>query len=229
MSGADTVLNNYRMYAGLLKRQYSYYLENTKPAEGQEKAFEAVRAFTYSFIDGESPAGLLLVGGVGSGKTFMVSSVVNNIIDTLEVSEREAESAEEKHLQKGYGFWYGRSKLPVLFVGVTDLLNQFRSYFNKPEDDISHHIMGILQSVELLILDDLGAEKSSDWVSEKLFEIIDYRYNQELPMLVTTNLVPEELKKQIGARNFDRLREMCALVAVTAESQRPTAMIGGDN
>ena len=81
------------------------------------------------------------------------------------------------------------------------------------------------KDVELLILDDMGAEKTSDWVCSVLFEIIDHRYNACLPLLVTTNCVPEELKKQIGARNFDRLREMCSLVSVTAKSQRPTAAV----
>lgn len=223
MSDIDIVLNNYRMYSGLRKRQYNYYIDRISPAEGQERAFEAVQSFTDTFIQGKNPTGLLLVGGVGSGKTFMVSSVANSIIDTIEVTESESENAEERPIPKGYSFWCARPDIPVNFISVTDLMNQFRSYFNKPEDDISHRIIGVLQSVKLLILDDMGAEKTSDWVNEKLFEIIDYRYNEELPMLVTTNLVPEELKKQIGARNFDRLREMCALVPVTAKSQRPTA------
>ena len=84
-----------------------------------------------------------------------------------------------------------------------------------------HH----LKTVELLVLDDLGAEKSSEWTKSVLFEIIDYRYNEMLPILITTNCPPKELKAKIGDRSYDRIREMCALVPVTAESQRKTAVL----
>jgi len=225
-TGLAIARNNYRMYAGLRSRQYNYYIEKTSPAEGQKEAFEAVQNFTDGFIDGDKPIGLLLVGGVGSGKTFMVSSVANSIIDDMKISEDEAENAVEKTAVKGYSFWCARSKIPVHFISAIELMNQLKACFNNSDsDDISHKIIETLQRVGLLILDDLGAEKASDWTSEKLFEIIDYRYNEGLPLLVTTNCVPGELKKQIGDRNFDRLREMCALVAVTAKSQRPTAIL----
>jgi len=222
-TGLAIVRNNYRMYAGLRTRQYRYYIDRVSPAEGQEAAFKAVQAFEDGFIDGDNPVGLLLVGGVGSGKTFMVSSVANSIIDAMEISEDEAENAEAKSSAKGYGYWWNSNRR-VQFISVVELVNQLKACFDKKgSEDISGLIMDKLREVDLLILDDMGAEKSGDWVSEILFKIIDYRYNEELPLLVTTNCVPEELKKQIGSRNFDRLREMCALVTVKAKSQRPTA------
>lgn len=104
-------------------------------------------------------------------------------------------------------------------------MNQLKAYFNSSDSDneVPRRIIETLQEVGLLILDDMGAKKTSDWVNEKLFEIIDYRYKAELPMRVTTNCTPKELNEKIGSRNFDRLREMCALVTVTAKSQRITA------
>jgi len=77
----------------------------------------------------------------------------------------------------------------------------------------------------VLALDDMGAEKPTEWVNERLFEIIDYRYNEYLPVIASTNATPAELKTQIGERSFDRLREMCVFVAVTAKSQRVTAKV----
>jgi len=231
-NACDIVLNNYRMYSGLKKRQYNYYLNSTSPVEGQEQAFEAIELFTEKFIYDEKPVGLLLVGGVGSGKTFMVSSVANNIIDTIKITDSEEKNVDEIPLKEGYSFWYrgyGRLDSPVQFISIVDLMNQLKASFKDPDSGLQEMIMKRIKAVDLLILDDMGAEKSSDWIRETLFEIIDYRYNERLPILVTTNCTPEELKQQIGARNFDRLREMCALVSITAKSQRPTANVkGGD-
>jgi len=224
-AGLAIVRNNYRMRSGLKQRQYDYYINRVSPAEGQEQAFNAIQTVTDRIMRGQATNGLLLVGAVGCGKTFMVSSVANNIIDTIEIEEHEVENATEQSAASGYGFWIGVHKSPVQFISVTDLMNQLKASFSDPESGIQHMIMKRLQSVELLILDDMGAEKTSDWVCSTLFEIIDYRYNEFLPLLVTTNCIPEELKKQIGARNYDRLREMCALVPVTAKSQRPTAAV----
>jgi DNA replication protein DnaC len=224
--GLAIVRNRHRMYSGLKKRQYDYYIHRLTPAAGQEKAFDAVQSFTDKFIAGQNPTGLLFIGGVGSGKTLMTTSTANNIIDTkIEITESEIENAAELPTPKGYSFWGISHKSPVQFISVIDLMNQLKACFNDPDSGVQYKIMERLQEVDLLILDDMGAEKSSDWVCEKLFEIIDYRYNQNSPLLVTTNNIPEELKKQIGARNFDRLREMCALVTVSAKSQRPTATI----
>ena len=79
----------YRYCAGLKKRQFAYYLNDISinPQKGQEQAFDAVIDFTENYLSEKKPDGLLLVGGVGSGKTFMVSSVVNHIIDNINEEE----------------------------------------------------------------------------------------------------------------------------------------------
>jgi DNA replication protein DnaC len=66
-----------------------------------------------------------------------------------------------------------------------------------------------LASVDLLHIDDLGAEKRTDWVLEQLYAIVDERYGAERSILVTTNLEETELEEQIGARTVSRLVEMC--------------------
>ena len=66
-----------------------------------------------------------------------------------------------------------------------------------------------LVSVDLLHLDDLGAERSTDWVLEQLYAIVDRRYNDERSIVFTTNLEEPELTEQVGARTVSRLVEMC--------------------
>lgn len=220
--GYNQTLNYYRKMAGLKTRQCYYELCCFSPAEGQEKAFQAIQSFTDEFIAGENPTGLLLVGGVGSGKTFMASSVVNNIVESLLMSEEEYDA----HIRYDGGNvdWYEKPN-PVRFISVVELVDKLRAFYSDSNPWGSGMLMTEIKEIDLLILDDLGAEKASDWVREKLFEIIDYRYNEDLPLIVTTNCVPDELKEKIGSRNFDRLREMCAMVPVTAKSQRVTATL----
>ena len=69
-------------------------------------------------------------------------------------------------------------------------------------------------------MDDLGAEKPTEWTKERLFEIVDYRYSEELPIVITTNRTPKEMIDSLGARIYDRIKEMCVLVSTAAPSQR---------
>lgn len=66
-----------------------------------------------------------------------------------------------------------------------------------------------LTSVDLLHLDDLGAEKRTDWVLEQLYAIVDRRYEEQRSIVVTTNMETDELKGQIGERTVSRLLQMC--------------------
>ena len=66
-----------------------------------------------------------------------------------------------------------------------------------------------LTSVDLLHIDDLGAEKSSDWVLEQLYAIVNERYEAQRSMVVTTNLDQDSLEEQIGPRTVSRLVEIC--------------------
>ena len=75
---------------------------------------------------------------------------------------------------------------------------------------------------DLLVLDDLGSTALNDFTTDKLFEIVDERYRSGKPLIVTTNLNPDEAwKSSIGMRRiFDRLRERCRHVVVDGESRR---------
>lgn len=66
-----------------------------------------------------------------------------------------------------------------------------------------------LTSVDLLHIDDLGAEKRTDWVLEQLYAIVDRRYEEQRSIVVTTNMETDELKEQIGERTVSRLLQMC--------------------
>ena len=83
-------------------------------------------------------------------------------------------------------------------------------------------ILARIRKVDLLALDDLGSTALNDFTTDKIFEIVDERYRSGKPLIVTTNLNPDEAwKSSIGMRRiFDRLRERCRHVVVDGESRR---------
>lgn len=210
--------------SGLKSRQIKCHLSDFQPKVGQDEALNAIADFAGDFMANKNPTGLLLVGGVGSGKTYLVASLVNYLAEAMELYSYDDYSEDYINYLKADYLWILQNK-GVCFIVLSELLEYLKDCYSNDETWKSKRITEHLRKIDLLVLDDMGAEKTSDWTKELLFNIIDYRYNEQLPMIVTTNCVPEELKEKIGDRNFDRLREMCALVTVTAESQRETAKI----
>ena len=87
-----------------------------------------------------------------------------------------------------------------------------------------------LNDYRLLVIDDLAAERKTEYMSEIIFNVIDSRYRANLPMIVTTNLTSEELQNPIDMsyqRTFSRLLEMCTPIKVEGEDKRAKKMRAG--
>ena len=127
--------------------------------------------------------GIWLMGDVGTGKTTLA----------MLVSKAAAEA--------------GRS---VAIYSLPRLLARIRRTYDADAGEDSYlDFFQRLTSVDLLHVDDLGAEKRSDWVLEQLYAIVDERYESQRSMVVTTNLGQDALEEQIGARTVSRLVEIC--------------------
>jgi DNA replication protein DnaC len=87
------------------------------------------------------------------------------------------------------------------------LLNVVRDAIGSDEGKLE--LLDRLATVDLLHLDDVGAESSTDWVLEQLYSIVNTRYEEERSLVVTTNLDPEQLAEQIGERTVSRIIEIC--------------------
>jgi DNA replication protein DnaC len=78
-------------------------------------------------------------------------------------------------------------------------------------------------SARLLLVDDIGAAKPSEWIEEVNYRLVNHRYENELPTLFTSNLTPKELADRLGERVFSRLVEMCQRIALKGEDRRRRA------
>jgi DNA replication protein DnaC len=123
------------------------------------------------------------MGDVGTGKTTLAMLVSRHAIEA--------------------GHSVAIYSLPRLLARIR------RTYDGTPGEDSYLRFFERLTSVDLLHIDDLGAEKRSDWVLEQLYAIVDERYGSQRAMVVTTNLRPDQLEEQIGARTVSRLVEIC--------------------
>jgi DNA replication protein DnaC len=135
----------------------------------------------------------------------------------------------EAHLRSGRGMWLtgdvgtGKTTLAMLIskaaldeghsvaiYSVPHLLAEIRDTYNADSGERSYmDFFRRLAAVELLHLEDLGAEKQTDWVLEQLYSLINQRYEDERSIVATTNLSYGDLEKQIGARTASRLAEIC--------------------
>lgn len=106
----------------------------------------------------------------------------------------------------------GRS---VAIYSLPRLLAEIRTTFEDSSNASYSDFLDRLAAVDLLHVDDVGAEKTSEWVLEQLYAIVNQRYEDERSIVITTNIEdPVEMRDQIGARTVSRLEEMCAVLPV---------------
>lgn len=138
-----------------------------------------------------------------------------NLSDAHKLARRFAEEPEgwlvlqgpngcgKTHLAAAIGNYQLQRGKPVMFVFVPDFLDHLRSAFS-PDSKVTYdELFERVKLAPLLILDDFGEQASTPWAQEKLYQLINYRYNDRLPMVVTTCLSLEEIETRIGSRLVD--------------------------
>jgi len=136
---------------------------------------------------------LLLQGGFGCGKTHLAAAIANFTV--------------------GIG-------VPTLFITVPDLLDALRFAYDDPDSTFEQRFEEI-RAAPLLIMDDFGTQNATAWAQEKLFQILNYRYINRLPLVVTTNLLLDQIEGRIRSRLEDP--ELVTRVFIQApDYRRPT-------
>ena len=217
-NGQKLVREQMQKNAGIGQRWRGKTFANFYPRPNQRGEYDAIRGWAAAYDPKKTTEGLLLCGAVGVGKTHLATAIANSVIANLSIDEYTAKKAEESGR-------YENSETPAIVISTVELLSRVRRSFDKKNSDKDNDLIERVKNVRLLILDDLGVEQDSGWVRETLFEIVNHRYSEELPIIITTNATPEELKNQVGARTFDRIREMCAFINFDGQSYRKTASV----
>jgi DNA replication protein DnaC len=149
----------------------------------------------------------------------------------------------DHNLEEGRGFWFfgdvgtGKTSLAMLvsksaleagrsvaIYSMPRLLADIKETYEDRSERSYMQLFERLCSVDLLHIDDLGAEKRTEWVLEQLYAIVNERWQEQKSMVVTTNLLdPEELRAQIGARTVSRVTEMCVQIPIMGRDRRAAA------
>jgi DNA replication protein DnaC len=183
---------------GRLPRRFREVSFDREPLLSMERraphVIRAVRQYCRSIAQNlDEGRGLWLFGGTGTGKTTLAMLV-----------SKAAMEADRT----------------VAIYSLPRLLGMLRGSY---DDDALYSLNDLIDrlcAVDLLHVDDVGAEQTSPWVLEQLYTIINTRYKDGRAVVVTTNLGDDELRAQIGDRTVSRLHEMCETFPLDGEDQR---------
>ena len=180
-------------------------------------SLKMAKRWTETFVNeypGASEKGLLLTGSTGVGKTHLAVAALKELI------------------KRGHA---------GLFCDYRELLKEIQASYNPASESTEMKILEPIRTVEILVLDDLGASKPSDWVRDIVGIVLNARYNENRTTLITTNFLEnpstegeptrlggkliapireDSLEQRIGTRMRSRLYEMCRTVEIAAPDFR---------
>lgn len=168
-----------------------YYLSDENDQAHHESAIKAMRA-SQSFVEEcrKNPhvLGIMFTGPVGSGKTYLAAAIANELMEAQQ---------------------------QVLFLVVPDLLDELRATYKSDVNEFD--LLDTARTIPILILDDLGAHNYTDWTRNRLYSIINYRMNDQLPTIITSNLTLEEMEEYLGVRTTSRIIQSTRIFRLTVQ------------
>lgn len=187
--------------ARIPRRYENCHFNSFKPLNpSQERAFRFSSGLTMDFPAVEK--GLLLMGPVGVGKTHLAVSILKSLVER--------------------GF-------ECLFYEFGGLLKEIQNSYNSVSQTSELNVLAPVFNADILVLDELGASKSTDWVRDTMAHIINTRYNDKKLTIFTTNYFDnareprdESLEDRIGVRLRSRLYEMSKTIVIKGDDYRKT-------
>lgn len=179
----------------LMDKKFSNEIfENWDFSKGDKKMYNLGVKYCERFQEAKKEGlGFLFYGTPGNGKTFLSNCIANRLLNNM---------------------------YPVICVSINALLERIRKTYSKWGQEGEDTILNALSIADLLIIDDLGTEQDTEWSRSRIYNIIDNRYRNGLPLIISTNKSLDQLKKMYHERTIDRLLEICTPVQNVSKSIR---------
>ena len=183
------------------KRNLNYKFDNFEVNSNNKKVYQSLKNYNEKLVNEVERKGLILVGNNGVGKTHLACSIANELI---------------------------KNGIPIIYGTLINLLAELKNTYDVYNNISEMKIIKLYEKVDLLIIDDLGKEKPSEWGLEKLFTIINSRYENNLPVIITTNYNQNSLIDRLSINGeietaksiISRLYEMCKGINITGKDKR---------
>lgn len=156
-----------------------------------KKAYEIAREYAEKF-DCSDGEGLIFTGGAGTGKTHLAAAIANHVADKFAAR--------------------------IEFETFSEAIAEIKSAFSDSKNDT--HLEKRMCEADLLVIDDLGKETHSPFNDELLYRVVNYRYKEKLPIVITSNLRMEFLVRTFDYAVMSRLMEICKAVNMQGNDYR---------
>ena len=185
--------------AGIPPRYFGKSLDSYHPLDGKTQQEAARKAVDYIDAYPDVSRGLLFVGTCGVGKTHLSVAILRSLIEEQLISGR--------------------------FVDETELLRRLHYSYGPDSRDTEQQLLKPLMDADLLVWDDLGSSRGTDWARETIGMVLNYRYTYSRLTILSTNRALDggqtsrgssqrKLSEQIGTRLYSRIMEMCEVVGI---------------
>lgn len=203
-------------------------LDNYKPDNpSQELALKVCRSFASQGLDNlDQGRGLFFQGPIGTGKSHLSVATLRAVVENNPGHFGRPPSRSPFYDEPVYEGHY------CSLVSVVELLDRLKESYKEDrlrdafrDDRIWASTRDLLHRCRcdtIVILDDIGAQKPTDWVEEQLYSLIDLRYRMQRSTFFTTNCSLKQLEGQIGYRCVSRIMEMCEGIKVEGKDWRRT-------
>ena len=184
------------------KRFITRTFDSWKQTPINQQAYESAKKYVDNFDNyKEKGIGLMMSGTKGTGKTHLAAAITIELIN---------------------------QGTPVIMNTMIRLLGKIKDTYDGDLKETESSLIDIYSTVDLLAIDDLGKERPNEWALEKLYTIINARYENLLPVVITTNYTIDRLKDRLTVKNnvetaeaiVSRLNEMCVGIEMNWEDWR---------